>query len=447
MEKKEIILLFAGILILGVFITNIVFGFKYEKYTLDENGIFLEIKNSLNGKLIYSFELKSNCSAGEEILSLGKWDGTKEGCKCYNKIKEGECTDDDKDDKCKDIDSIPPKEYKIINSNYVCVKKSEKTYKQLMESKQIFPKGSECKNDYKSCGIIDTLENILCVPEQDPCPITMADIENSNISLKYNSINNQILSVFKLTENSIPCIHPGENTWKYYYELEPDNKTCTTKILGKLYDDRYEKINQITTTKYELYKDNSIMDYYEYKTKNEIILLYARSFIGFKPEKIDEYDYDDIISKQELPNNCGKAMKIISLIFLGVLLSPIFAICGGGGANFDGEKFFMVYSVLLVIVTIASFFIFFILCIIIYICSLDIQSKLDIKGNDQYANDLIKNLIDDYSINISFSMVDIIVLVIFLVFGLIFLGYLIWEKCLKKDEDYDDLAYQIKEML
>ena len=188
----------------------------------------LEIKNSLNGKLIYSFELKSNCSSEEEILSLGKWDGTEKGCKCNNEIKEGECTKTDKDNKCKNIDSIPPKEYKIINSNYVCVKKSEKTYKQLMESKQIFPKGSECKNDYKSCGIIDTLENILCVPENDPCPITLADIENSNISLKYNyrlnSPNkNQILSIFKLTDDSIPCIHPRENTWKYYYELEHDN--------------------------------------------------------------------------------------------------------------------------------------------------------------------------------------------------------------------------------
>ena len=79
MEKKEIITIFSAILIIGVFITNIVFCFKYEFYTLDESGTLLEIKNSLNGKLIYSFELKSNCSSEEEILSLGKWDGIEKG--------------------------------------------------------------------------------------------------------------------------------------------------------------------------------------------------------------------------------------------------------------------------------------------------------------------------------------------------------------------------------
>ena len=35
-------------------------------------------------------------------------------------------------------------EFKTINSNYICIKKSNKSYKDLMKSKQILPKDSNC---------------------------------------------------------------------------------------------------------------------------------------------------------------------------------------------------------------------------------------------------------------------------------------------------------------
>ena len=40
-----------------------------------------------------------------------------------------------------------------------------------MKSNQILPKDSECPSNFKSCGIIDTLENIFCVLENETCPI------------------------------------------------------------------------------------------------------------------------------------------------------------------------------------------------------------------------------------------------------------------------------------
>ena len=77
-------------------VLNIVFSYNYAKYNLEENGIILEIQNSLEGKLIYSFELKYKCSSEEEILSLERM----EGCKCDNKIKNEKCSDDDINNNC-----------------------------------------------------------------------------------------------------------------------------------------------------------------------------------------------------------------------------------------------------------------------------------------------------------------------------------------------------------
>ena len=61
--------------------------------------------------------------------------------------------------------------FQKINSKYICVKNSNTTYKDLMKSNQILPKDSECPSNFKSCGIIDTLENIFCVLENETCPI------------------------------------------------------------------------------------------------------------------------------------------------------------------------------------------------------------------------------------------------------------------------------------
>ena len=135
-----------------------------------------------------------------------------------------------------------------------------------------------------------------------------SDIDNSNIFYKNNNIDNinstnktQILSKFILTEKKTPCIDPTENIWR-----SESNKECKTKVLGKSYDERYEKKNIIKPTAHELYNDNSMEDNYQNISKEEIINLYARSFIGFKTESIDKYDdYERLISKQKLPNICG----------------------------------------------------------------------------------------------------------------------------------------------
>ena len=425
MEIKNFYIFYLVLLII-LFVLNIFFSSCYAKYKLEENGIILEIINSLEGKLIYSFELKNSCSSEEEILSLGEYDGFKEGSKCKDKNKDEQCLDDD----IKNNSLKTQLKFQKINSKYICLKKSNKTYIDLIKSKHIVSKDSECPNSFKYCGIIDTLENKLCAPKNDACPITMAHIENSNKIHKNNSLyninstNSRILSMFILTENNPPCIDPGENIWRI-----ESNRKCNKKILGKLYDDRYEKINGINTTKYELYKDNSMIDFYPNitvkNTSKQTIYLYARSFIGFKSESIDKLEnYKSLISKQNLANSCVNVIQFlfgIPLAILTLLLGVTYC-----GYCADVALCCLIVFVLIIIFIIVSFFIDFILCIIIFICSLNIKLILSIKSSDEFTNELIQILIDEHSINFSFSLVNII---IFLIIAIIGITYLARKKC------------------
>ena len=87
-----------------------------------------EVQKTMGEKLIYSFELKPYCSSAnnEEILSLGKWDGTSEGCKCKDKINDDECSEDDVKDGCQEIKSESPKEYKKLIQIIFVSKEKEK---------------------------------------------------------------------------------------------------------------------------------------------------------------------------------------------------------------------------------------------------------------------------------------------------------------------------------
>ena len=46
--------------------------------------------------------------------------------------------------------------------------------------------GKYCKVNYKKCGILDTLGNIMCIPESDECPINEVIVD----------LNSKIMNIF-----------------------------------------------------------------------------------------------------------------------------------------------------------------------------------------------------------------------------------------------------------
>lgn len=430
---------------LTTFIFSIVFIFQYKAFDID-NKLFSEIENNINNKLIYSFRRSIICDLDETKLVFGNWDGTKVGCHCEGMIYEGECAEDLIKQGCKSIPAHNKINYSMINSKYICTKSSSTTYKELLlKTNQIIEKNQICPNNYKSCGQIDTLGRKFCVKKEDSCPINKKIIEHSDYKedlenffdighLGYNNSSDdeegQILSIFKINQN-LPCLNPSEKFWDYHYILEPDNQRCKTEIKNEVYDKRYELLSNYTLSKYDLYKENSIMEKMPYideaslnKIKNDKVYLFGRNFIGFDTNFLEKFDYNTLISKQNKSNNCNLAMLIILILILAIILLAFIiyisillkinqcSLLDKCGLNCEGcqelkcefTTFLKVGFAFLVILHL----IFFIICCIIIDCIRKIQSILDIDGSDEFLCELVKQFFEEYSVNKTFSLVIII---------------------------------------
>ena len=104
------------------------------------------------------------------------------------------------------------KNLKIINGNKLCIKRKKDTYKDFLKLNQIIPKAANCQNDYKSCGIIDTLDRKLCVENSYNCPINSLNIEWLE---KINS---------ELVKNKYSLNIGNENNINYLNEENNDNR-------------------------------------------------------------------------------------------------------------------------------------------------------------------------------------------------------------------------------
>ena len=425
-------------------IINIVFSFIYEKYDF-ERTIAYEINKSLKGKLLYSFKLKEECDGNEESFILDRWDGLKKGCRCSDRISSSSCSKSSRRRGCVDVQETKPEYYKIFNSKKICVRKSQKTYIELLLNKDIIDNNSECPSDYKCCGIIDTLNRRLCAKESEECPITLNDFNKSDEFSQFlpnpyqldnflnsNDDDKQILSIFQLTEG-IPCLNPSEKEWTTHYELDYSMKKCS-KINGEKYDLRYEKITNYETTKYDLYKDNYIINYYPNNLygdfSKEKIYLYGRSFIGYNYEDIKGFSYEKLLTAQKISNRCTKGMNSIAIPAaacggINLLIFLIALILYKGVIDwhdYEMPKILLRLSVCIV-VQFLSMILYFIFNVIIFAYGIKIKSILNIQGNDDYANNILKTLLKTLSFNYIYCLISVILFIIIIILIIIFFLY------------------------
>ena len=288
--------------------------------------------------------------------------------------------------------------------------KSDKRYIDLLKNNDIISKDKECPENYKFCGIIDTLGRKLCVENENNCPITKADIENNND----NDTSNQILSLFRLRPN-YPCLNPIEKNWVYHDDLWFLSYYCTKE------DYRYEQIDKYNTNLYDLYIENNILNtlpsYDENILKNQTIYFYARNFLGISKEKATQFSKEDLLYSQKLVNNCNKAMKIATY----VLVFPLVISTGSASAiGLYGLVAAAIYSIPLSII-------YFILSIIIFVNNNVITSMLDIES-DEYMSSSIKDLLSGSSINFNIPLASIIIYPIILIIAFIYFFLFVLKK-------------------
>ena len=186
-----------------------------------------------------------------------------------------------------------------INENLFCFKKI--TYKELLYNGQIIKNGEDCPGDYeKNCGIIDTLEQKLCIKKNEKCPLYDIGIGDSKDAVNYHyndkaniyysndnySGDKKIIGTLILNDGQ-PCYDIKEKLWRKFHSREAadGHLKCKYKVLGKLNDDRYENKGSITYKK--IYEDNlsqTNKDMVLEKVKDETVSLYKRIFIGIDKE-------------------------------------------------------------------------------------------------------------------------------------------------------------------
>lgn len=355
----------------------------------------------------------------------------------YIKENKRKCTNEDLTKKCSIIGAKSSINYTKINSKYICVKRTGKKYIDYIKESQL-SKGSFCPKDYQDCGIINDLERTLCLKTIENCPIKINDTNNNNnldenFPFNYNSHylkdikEKQILGVLKLNQY-IPCIYPGEKNWSKNYELESSNDKCTKKINNKLNDNRYQELSKFKSTKYQLYKDNNIMDglpyYDEEKIKNENIYLYGRNLMGFNQEKIKDFSFEKFFSLQKSSNRSVFISKILSYIFFGeigfVILSQITnCICSKRGPLDPGyiERllclgvfYIVIHSLLIIVQGITN--------IVILVYTFKVRNYINIKENDEFTNDLFDILIGYTTKNLILSIIINILFFFLFLFGI-----------------------------
>ena len=205
-----------------------------------------------------------------------------------------------------------------INSQYFIYKYI--SYIDLLNNGQIIKKGTECPKEYnKNCGRIDTLNQELCIKENEKCPLydvgiglppeNFSYIYNKYSNIYYNKDNysyaNKVIIGKLILNDGQPCYQPNEKLWRAFSPLEVEQthlKCKNIQIFEKYNDYRYIEKGKITYKK--LYEDNYINYIVPNITNNisnkDTVHLYKREFYGIDKkcnEKLKLTDSFNIFSK------------------------------------------------------------------------------------------------------------------------------------------------------
>ena len=328
--KKNAYWIILTILELSALISSIVlstytaFVFNFTTDILLQIGKSIEALPLINMKDV-SFEPESN----ESKIVFDVWKGTVEGCNCIgidlpestckNQICRRECRQGETKGGCTKIDPISPinitnwkgKEFlsTVLDSSY--------NYTTLLSHS--VKKGEECEAGYKKCGILDTMNNVMCLKEEQTCPINLLFVTDmASLPTNYSkytfsrvffddgkvlhftnqAVDQYIVTDFRLSDDKV-CVNSDEYNSPYpryildYYQYYG----CKTNFSNIQYNTNYNKLDSID--KYNLYDNNHIftklMQLPEYPIENlphQNTNLYMKSYIGFDKEYFSKISFD-----------------------------------------------------------------------------------------------------------------------------------------------------------
>ena len=376
---KTIFINFDFIFLIASGIIRFVFYFSIKETDLES--IFTIFESSP----LFNFDLRKSCDNDSHII-FHEYKGIKDSTKIVDRT---------------DIDKI--------NGYQFCYKYI--SYKELLYNNQIIKNNKKCEDNYpKDCGIIDTLEQHLCIKNDEKCPlydIIIGEPENKELYINkeginiyynndnYNNTNKKIIGNLILNDGQ-PCYKPNEKLWKKFINKEVDDNhlKCEFEIKGLTTDNRYEKQGDITYN--QLYFDNLSEDSYKKLTtkinNGEYVSLYKREILGIdkscdEKSDITKEKYEKLRNNQKKEKVCLLAESIIFISLLVFALIIIFLIVCSRPAHYKGDFAIMCLSFFLIIYLLSI--LACIICQSVFLSRI-IKYDLSYDCSDKITNELLK---------------------------------------------------------
>ena len=387
--QNKYFVVFDFILILVIGFTHLIFFIIIEEIELEN---LMDIYES---SPLFNFHIDKNCEMDNHIIFH-----------ILNDLK-GEVLWGNNDNSGSTFKTKDKIEFDKISGYYFCYKHI--SYKDLLYNGQIIKKEQECQGDYpKDCGTIDTLNQHLCIKNNEKCPlydIRIGETTNKkdyiplipNINIyynndNYNEPNKKIIGKLILSDGQ-PCYRIIEKLWKQftYDEGSKNHFECELEIFGKKTDNRYSNQGSIS------YKDlYNILQKYIWKEinleetiKDEFVSLYKREFFGIdrtcdEKSGITNDDYKTLRNIQNMEKIC----LILEFIIIQLLLFFCFVFLMVACCISKKEK--CMYDAL---------FVFLIICLVFNLtCAISqciflgrmIKFDLSYKCSDEITNEVIR---------------------------------------------------------
>ena len=314
-------------------ITFMDIGYNIDVYKSYKFNNLQGIKNLVNEKSpFFNFSISQSQPSSEYIpyQSFYTWKGT------YKTVRVGRSGR-------KAVQDIPAVKINKLYQNMFYYKNDTRSYFDYLNNiDEIKSANQSCKKNFKKCGILDTNNNILCIPINEECPLNdlkISDVELPDLepeysfvkvtesltdSVKYiyytnNKTDNNVITHFELSTNN-PCIYPDEHNWIGIDSKEIEqNCSCKTYINNELYDKSYKEVGNKILMK-SLYYDNKISLYSKFKY--ETVNLYARNHYYFDKNCFEKYiaDYEDLETSYTSKINTLRMLQYINFFLVAIYI-------------------------------------------------------------------------------------------------------------------------------
>ena len=289
------------------------------------------------------FPFYSFSDENEKNLLIDTWPGTYRGSIKNGVVSTYSCYESEQN--CFNISetsSIPITKW---NNNTFQVNNS-KTYESLYKD-SVSP-GEQCPSGKKPCGLLDTMNNTLCIAIDQDCPINFMIFSRSppigyNYTFKVGNSKSKwkiyytneatdryiITSKFRISDD-IVCIDSQRYNSNYSQNVLDKYKYGCTPVDSAYYNPFYVGVDSMN--KYDLYSQNGIISVLDtvkgYEPKrfmDQKAKLFFRPFIGYDKQCIERHKssfnkIDSITNKQQYI----KCFEIISLVFMCLGLGLFF---------------------------------------------------------------------------------------------------------------------------